>query len=251
MAYGVAAFAWGGKNQKDLPSWSLSAADFPVTREEGFDSYVMPADLKLEGRPRAPHSVAVWKRQCENEIEVWCHTMGQEHREERLLALQTLEKAHEEDDNVFPSHYIMDLWEELWSVWCEEVREGRRALQRLLDTDHPRKEDIKFVALTPGADGLPSWKFPTTFDLQAPDSYYQRVCMPRQERALKRILFAQLYRGPPKTPTKAGELGADSEGAGDQSRRAGGPDLKKGDKGSDPKKGDKAYQAGKRLPAWE
>jgi hypothetical protein len=42
IAYGVAAFAWGGKDHREMPSWSLSVADFVVCRAEHFDSYTMP-----------------------------------------------------------------------------------------------------------------------------------------------------------------------------------------------------------------
>ena len=42
MAYGIAALAWGGKDHVDLPSWSLSSADFPHCKAEVFDDYAMP-----------------------------------------------------------------------------------------------------------------------------------------------------------------------------------------------------------------
>ena len=69
--YGIAALAWGGKGHRDLPSWSLSSADFPVCKAAAFGGYAMPADNKLESRPRHRTTFAVWKRQVENGIRVF------------------------------------------------------------------------------------------------------------------------------------------------------------------------------------
>ena len=42
------------RNHKELPPWALSAADFVHCKAESFDEYAMPADTKLEPRPRYP-----------------------------------------------------------------------------------------------------------------------------------------------------------------------------------------------------
>ena len=66
---------------------------------------------------------------------------------------------------------------------------------------------MKFLALTPGPDGAAVWKFPNVFDLRDPQGYYQTVCVPRQERQLKRYLNQQLHRV--SKPAKAGADGGD------------------------------------------
>ena len=62
---------WGGKDHRDLPSWSLSAADFALCKAEAFDAYAMPPEAKLEPRPRMPAVFSTWKRQAENGLRVF------------------------------------------------------------------------------------------------------------------------------------------------------------------------------------
>ena len=101
-------------------------------------------------------------------------------------------EAHEEDEDAFPAQYCVNLWEELVGAWGEGVREERRTLCRLLGSENPRQEDVKLLALAPGEDGLPAFKFPDTFDLKSPTGYYQTVVVPKQDRALSRFLHKQL-----------------------------------------------------------
>jgi len=122
---------------------------------------------------------------------------------------------------------------------------------RLLGTDNPRKEDLKFVALTPDSSGAPTWKFPNVFNLSDPLGYYQQICVPRQTRAIQRYLHQQIHRPPPR-PTRAG--GGSEEPPGDN--KAGGPKGtpkggKEGRKGDSSTSQPSAYPAGKRLAAWE
>ena len=118
------------------------------------------------------------KKHAENGVKVFASAYGLEHAAERREALNALEATHEADEHAFPSDYIFALWEELQAAWCEQLRESRRQLQLRLGTDNPRKEDIRFLMLTPDASGNASWSFPTVFDLQNPDGYYQQVCVP-------------------------------------------------------------------------
>ena len=254
MAYGVAAMAWGGKDHRELPAWSLSAADFPRCKAEAFDGYAMPADTKLEQRPRHPPSVGVWRRQVENQIRTFECVYGVEHGPERREALSALVKAHEEDDCAFPAEHIYGLWEELCAAWCEQLRERRRELTRLLNTDNPRKEDLKFLALAPDASGAASWKFPNVFDLGDPQGYYQTICVPRQTRAVQRYINQQIHKTSP--PKKAGKLSEDkdtpaaAEAPAGAAERAGAPAAKaQGAEAQGPPKA--AYPAGKRLATWE
>ena len=51
VAYGIAAGTWGGRDERTLPPWALSAADVPRVTEGAFDSWVPPHDDKFEARP--------------------------------------------------------------------------------------------------------------------------------------------------------------------------------------------------------
>ena len=162
-----------------------------------------------------------------------------------------LEMAHEDNERAFPFAYICRLWNELWAVWIEELRESRRHLTRRLNTDNPRKAELKCLALMPGSDGTPVFSFPNTFDLEDPAGYYQQVCVPKQKRGLNNLLCDLTFKqsgiqnkagefedlgGPPGTHT------AENPKAG----KGGGKASSKGKK--DSTETPRAYPAGKRLP---
>jgi hypothetical protein len=78
-------------------------------------------------------------------------------------------------------------------VWCEQLRESRRRLCQKLGTENPRLEDLKLIALAPGPDGCPNFRFPNVWAIADPAGYYQTVVVPRQQRALGRLLNKQLH----------------------------------------------------------
>ena len=135
----------------------------------------------------------------------------------------------ETDDHVYPVEYVMRLWEELQAAWVERLRESRRELLLKLGTDNPRKEDLKALAMAPDSAGNPSWKFPNTFDLDAPDGYFQEVCVPRQMRAVRRLLFNQLYQksGSPKAGGQAEPSTEEDSVVGNAVPKRGGPPPKR------------------------
>ena len=100
---------------------------------------------------------------------------GREHVKERLDCLDTLVRECEKDDHAFPPKFVYALWEELWATWGERLREKKRALLRMLQTDNPRKEDLKMIAFAPTADGRAMFTFPNVFDLESPTGYYQEA----------------------------------------------------------------------------
>jgi len=225
LAYGVASLSWGGPTHKTMADWSLGTSDFLTAKGEHFDGYAPPHDSKLEARPRHPVTLASWKKMAENGIKVFASVYGLEHAAERREALSKLEALHESDEHAFPLDYVFSLWEELQAAWCEQLRESRRQLQLRLGTDNPRKEDLRFLMLTPDAAGNATWKFPNVFDLQNPAGYYQQVCMPRQERAMRRLLFDQLHRKTGPAGRAGKEEGAVGEAEAEEAamQRAGAP----------------------------
>ena len=60
IAHGVAGFCWGGKSVEALASYSLGAADFVKHDYDAFERFVVPADAKLENRPRGPSTLYAW-----------------------------------------------------------------------------------------------------------------------------------------------------------------------------------------------
>ena len=118
----------------------------------------LPLSVKLfagnpideHGRDTDPDN-GTWLKHARNEIKMLGSVMGLEHKAERPRALEQIEKAHEADNDVWPESYCCSLCHELKAAWVEELREGHRKLCRLLNSDNPRKEDLKFVALAPAS----------------------------------------------------------------------------------------------------
>ncbi|CAL1131402.1 unnamed protein product [Cladocopium goreaui] len=137
---------------------------------------------------------------------------------------------------------------ELVAAWCEELRESRRKLCSLLGTENPRLEDLKLLALAPGADGQANFQFPSIWDLGDPNGYYQTVVVPRQQRQMSRLLHKQLHDHNLKQKKTAGP-------AEDEEPRTGkAPKLNLKDKEADGYAGGSmksAYPAGKRLTQGE
>ena len=138
--------------------------------------------------------------------------------------MKALHEAHEEDEHAYPVSYCIELFEELNAVWAESVRESRRTLCAKLGTENPRLEDLKLIALAPGPEDRPNFQFPRIWDLQDPAGYYQTVVVPRQERALNRLLHRQLHDVSAKEKK-------------DAVRKTAGPDVPGDDPASDPKSG--------------
>ena len=123
-------------------------------------------------------------------------------------------------------------------------------IQRTLNTDAPRKEDVRFVLLAPSS----TFKFPRVFKLSDPNGYYQTIVVPRCENELRRMLYGQLHRQG-KAPRARADVEPEGDGSGAGGPKGGGRATrpKCGGKGSaaDPKGGGRsaaaAYPAGKKL----
>ena len=164
-----------------------------TARVEQIENWSPPTEHKLEARSKAPTTFLTWLRYAENSIKVFGSAYGLEHVQERNKFLQALREAHEEDENAFPFTYCVQLFEEMTAVWCEEIRESRRRLCAKLGTENPRLEDFKLVALSPSTTGQANFQFPRVWDLADPAGYYQRVVLPRQNKAMARLLNKQLH----------------------------------------------------------
>ena len=188
VALSIAGLWWGGTE-----SFTLLAADCATARVEQIENWSPPTEHKIEARSKAPTTFLTWLRYAENSIKVFGSAYGLEHVQERNKFLQALREAHEEDENAFPFTYCVQLFEEMTAVWCEEIRENRRRLCAKLGTENPRLEDFKLVALSPSATGQANFQFPRVWDLADPAGYYQRVILPRQNKAMARLLNKQLH----------------------------------------------------------
>ena len=242
-------------------SYTLLAADCATAKAEQVEAWTPPA------------AFLTWLRYAENAVKVFGSAYGLEHVPERLAFLSFLREANEEDENPYPVNYCIRLYEELNAVWCEAIRESRRQLCAKLGTENPRLEDLKLIALAPSDDGTPNFQFPRVWDLKDPQGYFQTVALPRQQRAMTRLLNKQLHEqalNHTRRPNKA--AGTDTGNCEDEFEtdpKAGkGPNLRlrRNDReeaapcptasGDPPKSGAppeprKAYPAGRRLTPQE
>eukprot|EP00969_Alexandrium_andersonii_P102067 4505633-Alexandrium_andersonii.AAC.1 len=88
--------------------------------------------------------------------------------------LEALCAKHEGNDHKYTLEFLKGAWEEILWAWAEALREQVRECKRAAGKDRLRKEELAFVALAPRADGKAFFQFPTTFDLEDSEGYYQR-----------------------------------------------------------------------------
>eukprot|EP00971_Amphidinium_carterae_P323314 6425509-Amphidinium_carterae.1 len=150
----------GGKDFRHLPHTSLSVADFPLVKDEEFESYIIPADWKLESRPRDPPTYLSWQRQARNQVKTFCCIFGMEHQEERMAALDWSCNRYEGDEHKFPLDFIRGVLEELHWHWGESLREEIRRCKKVAGKDRLRREELEMLALTPTASGRAFFQFP-------------------------------------------------------------------------------------------
>ena len=207
LAMAVSGLWWGGDE-----TFTLLASDCQTARADQIELWSPPTEHKIEGRSKPPASFLTWLRYAENHTRVFGAVYGMEHMSERLAFLKALQEAHEEDEHAYPTTYCIKLFEELNAVWVEQVREARRTLCAKLGTENPRMEDLKLIALAPGPEGFPNFRFPRVWDLKDPAGYFQQVVVPRQERALNRLLHRQLHDAATKEKREGNRKTAGTEG---------------------------------------
>ena len=132
IAYGKAALAIGGRCHQSRAEWSLSAADFPQTTEEQFDAYRPSPDTKLEKRPRHSATLVEWHRDALRMSWALACFYGEEWYPYWESAANYLLRLGETHGYAWPQDVIFGVWAELWSRWCEELRDlDRRKIGRV------------------------------------------------------------------------------------------------------------------------
>ena len=117
------------------------------------------------------------------------------HEAERKHVRDYLFHQHEDDPHRFPQSIVFDLWEELWARWWDELRVMVRTLLREMGTDTPSRDEFTSFALMPTGDGRVRFSFPTVFDLEDPNAYYQVEVVPRLERTMHRMIWQMTHQG--------------------------------------------------------
>jgi hypothetical protein len=199
MAYGMASLSFGGQTVKSMPHWALSAGDFELTDEEGFDKFTPTADNKLEPRPR---DLTLWFRAAIRQCWAFACIFGEEHYPALEAAASQLLEMGEKHSYAWPAQRVYDTWEELWARFMEELRQLDRKLLREMNEPSPTFERIKFFCLAPDANGEPWLRLPGVWRLSCDDEYFQTDVIPRCNREMSRQCW-KLVNGP--SGRKAGE----------------------------------------------
>ena len=138
--------------------------------------------------------------------------MGMEHSQERLDARDQLIDLHERQPHRYPCEWVWDVREELWWRWVEELKEEFRRLFRLLSTEAPSREEIRWAALAPDASGQANLRLPTAFQLGEAEGYFQQVVEARVKRGFERHVWEAAWKTmdkpPPSAPTPTSAEGA-------------------------------------------
>ena len=132
VALSIGGLWWGGDD-----SYTLMAADCLTAKADQIQGWTPPNKHKIKPRVKLPATVLNWLRQAENAVRVFGSAYGLEHVPERMAFLEALREAHEDDENAYPADYCIRLFEELSTVWCEQVRESRRNLCARMGTENP------------------------------------------------------------------------------------------------------------------
>ena len=205
IAYGLASMSFGGKDLRAIPDHHLSAADFPLTGEEEFDSFAGMADLKLEKRPRGPTTLNGWFRNALREAWSASCVYGTEHYASLEAAALHLLRLGEEHSYAWPAQAILAVWEELWARHGEEMRELDRQLRQEMREEAPPFDRIRFFATAPSAGGEPWLRLPRTFFLEDPAEYFQVDVLPRHQRLLSRACWQTALKKSPLGLKAGGE----------------------------------------------
>ena len=190
IALAFAALALGGRDTNHMPDYCLGVADFPKTTQEQFDAWIPPTDRNLrEKRPKGPITMAVWADQAARHTRAFCLIVGQQHSDERVAAQKDVENLHEGDPHKWPPEEIFSVWEELQWDWVEGMKGLLRRLLLEMGDQNPAASDLAAFALSDGPDGRPRLVFPTTFQLEDPEGYFQTIVLVRKERQVQSHLW--------------------------------------------------------------
>ena len=69
------------------------------------------------------------------------------------------------------------------------------------------RNDLKWYALAPGPGGQARFEYPTAWDFEDPQAYFQQVVLPRKRRRLERAMWTLARRPPARNPKVGGEDG--------------------------------------------
>ena len=110
-----------------------------------------------------------------------------------LEAADQLLALHEAEQHAWPLDLIMDLWEELWWRWSEELRELDRQALRQLGDDNPTYDRYRWAVTVTDGDDVPWLRMPRIFHLFEPEEYFMQDVLARHNRKKERALWSVVW----------------------------------------------------------
>ena len=103
---------------------------------------------KLEEKKSEPHTMSCFISSEKQEAKLFCLLYGSEHKKGRTSALKHFEESHGEKPGLFTVTLLVEIWNRTWAEYGEAVREGIRALLRILPEGAGR-DALVTLALSP------------------------------------------------------------------------------------------------------
>ena len=203
IAHAAAALTWGAANVEKPGEDTLTLADCIPFSYEAYGRFFSRMG-KYEARGKQPQTIDAFTRAAKQHVELFPLFFGREHDPERLFVITTFQRLHEAEPEVFPLVFLISSWGAMTFRYISEVMEGTRRLMRMLP-DNVRKTEYRRKALSPDANGLPRWEFPTTWLMEHHTGYWLAIAIPKMEGAISKSAWKAVLHQPAKHLRAAGE----------------------------------------------
>ena len=203
VAHASAALTWGCLAEKTAAEDALVLADCAPLTADAYDAFT-PDSKKLEPRGKAPVTIDRLSRCAKQQIELFCMCFGEEHRKERVDALEIMVQLHETQPELFTVQFLNQCWGAMNFRYISEVKDGARRMMRMLH-DGARKTDLRRRALTPTSTGKVVWEFPTVWLMDHDTGYWKTMVLPKLEERVSRTSWKMILNKPWNGQRAAGE----------------------------------------------
>jgi hypothetical protein len=192
LAVGLAGPFWGSQEK-----FCLGAADFIQYTDAELDAFAADRTHKggVEQKPAPPTKLEDWTARVKRQNEVWRLIYGEEWRDVREHAADTLAGWHQECPHKWPLAIVMEAWEELHWRFLEEIKDIIRNLKKIAKRESLSLQELRFYALLPGPDGQAWLRLPNTFDIKNPEGWFKTELEPRIDRRQERALWRLTWDG--------------------------------------------------------
>ena len=204
MSFCGYSLSWGGLDSD--PNWVLGEQDFPTWPPSDLDKYRAPAEWTLEAKRPRSTLIEAWRRNALNQALMFPLLYGNDASAglPRLTpsrsAIERLHQLHLTNPDKYTLSFVKKTRAMLNSRRVEELKEQVNKICLLRKVERPTFAELKETGLSPDPVGQSILRFPTTFDLDSPHSFFQQHVLGSFERDFDRLRWGQ-YRKSPLPPS--------------------------------------------------